>query len=215
MSIGGTFLDDIQVDFLLQATQASHMTKALTAPRLTLSNGGAAAISIGTLQSYIENVSSEAEASDTTTAVGRDYEVAEIITGTLLYVEATVSADRRYVTLRLQPTVSVLNSLTSYPYDPNSPPAGATAVDADFIQLPNVTEQTLSTILSVPDGGTLLLGGQRLSGSVEREMGPPILSKIPVINRLFVNRGKARDESTLLILVKPTIIINREEEGKL
>ena len=34
----------------------------------------------------------------------------------------------------------------------------------------------------------------------------------PILNRLFTNRSTVRDERTLLILVKPTIIIQREEE---
>jgi type II secretory pathway component GspD/PulD (secretin) len=69
--------------------------------------------------------------------------------------------------------------------------------------------------VSVPDKGTLLLGGQRLVGEIEKESGVPVLSKIPIINRLFTNRSKVRDEKTLLILIKPTIIIQGEEEEKL
>ena len=83
-----------------------------------------------------------------------------------------------------------------------------------FIQLPNVTIQRLETTVSVPDGGTLLLGGQRISGEVEREIGVPLLNKIPILNRLFSNRGIIRDERTLLILIRPKIIIQREEEER-
>jgi general secretion pathway protein D len=71
---------------------------------------------------------------------------------------------------------------------------------------------TLATTVSVPDGGTLLLGGQTLAGEIERESGVPILSKIPFLKRLFTNTGTAKDEQVLLILVKPTIIIQRERE---
>ena len=45
-------------------------------------------------------------------------------------------------------------------------------------------------------------------------MGVPVLSKIPILNRLFDNRSFTRDERTLLVLIKPTIIIQREEEEK-
>ena len=43
-------------------------------------------------------------------------------------------------------------------------------------------------------------------------MGVPILSKVPIINRLFDNRANVRDERTLLILVKPKIMINESAE---
>ena len=42
----------------------------------------------------------------------------------------------------------------------------------------------------------------------------PILSKIPFLKRLFTNRGFAKDDQVLLILVKPTIIIQRERESE-
>ena len=63
--------------------------------------------------------------------------------------------------------------------------AGNPITGEGFIQLPNVTIQQLETTVNVPDGGTLLLGGQKLAGEVEREMGVPLLSKIPIINRAF------------------------------
>ena len=40
----------------------------------------------------------------------------------------------------------------------------------------------------------------------------PVLSKVPILNRFFTNTSKVKDERTLLILVKPTIIIQSEEE---
>ena len=70
----------------------------------------------------------------------------------------------------------------------------------------------LATTVSVPDRGTLMLGGQRLVGEIEIEAGVPVLSKIPYLNRIFTNRTKTKDERTLLILIKPTIIIQTEEE---
>jgi type II secretory pathway component GspD/PulD (secretin) len=66
--------------------------------------------------------------------------------------------------------------------------------------------------VTVPDQGTILLGGQRLTTEQEVESGVPVLSKIPVLNRLFTNRVMTREENTLLILLKPTILIQSEKE---
>ena len=73
-----------------------------------------------------------------------------------------------------------------------------------------VTE--LATTVSVPDRGTLLVGGQRVVREVEVESGVPVLSKLPMINRFFTNTSTTKDERTLLVLVKPTIIIQSEQE---
>ena len=44
----------------------------------------------------------------------------------------------------------------------------------------------------------------------------PILSKIPGLNRLFTNRARMeKDEKTLLVLVRPKIIIQSEIEQNL
>ena len=70
------------------------------------------------------------------------------------------------------------------------------------------------TRLSVPDSGTLLMGGQKITAEVEKEAGVPILSKIPIIGRLFSNRSIVRDQKILLILVKPTIMLQEEREAE-
>ena len=83
-----------------------------------------------------------------------------------------------------------------------------------IVQEPLIQITEVRTTVSVPDGGTLLLGGQTLAGEIEREAGVPVLSKIPFLKRLFTNRGMAKDDQVLLILVKPTIIIQREQEQR-
>jgi type II secretory pathway component GspD/PulD (secretin) len=93
-------------------------------------------------------------------------------------------------------------------------PGQAIAFSA-FIEAPELELTELRTTVSVPDKGTLLMGGQRLFAENEVESGVPILSKVPWINRLFSNRSQIKDERTLLILVKPTIILQAEAEEAL
>ncbi len=212
LSVFGSFLDDVQVDFLVQATQAHSSGRQLTAPRVTMSNGQLAYVAVGTTQAYV----SDLEVVTDENAVGIEPEVSTVTTGSVLEVRATVSADRRYVTMTLRPQVTVLNGFLTVGgglsnMDPN---AGGDSINFDTVglQLPNVTVTTVQTTVTVPDGGTLVLGGQKLSSEVEREKGVPMLSKVPILNRLFTNRGRARDENTLLILVKPKIIITGEAE---
>ena len=78
----------------------------------------------------------------------------------------------------------------------------------------NVYRQIIKTTVSVPDGGTLLIGGQKWAGEIEVEAGVPILSKIPILKRLYSSRTLVKDEQVLLILVKPQIIIQQESEQR-
>jgi general secretion pathway protein D len=209
MSLGGTFLDDIQVDFLIQATQASETTRTLNAPRLTLFNGQQAYVIVGTQQQYVADL----QAVVAENAVAYNPVPASVGSATSLTVEAVVSADRRYVTLTVWPRIQAVLGFDRYAVTTITTDAQGNPLTGEgFIQLPNVSIQEVQTTVSVPDGGTLLLGGQTLSTEVDREMGVPLLNKIPVISRAFSNRGVSRDEQTLLILIKPKIIIHDEEE---
>jgi general secretion pathway protein D len=64
----------------------------------------------------------------------------------------------------------------------------------------------------VPDGGTVLMGGLKTLVEGRNEYGPPVLSKIPYISRLFKNVGYGREAQSLMIMVTARIIINEEEE---
>src|SRR5262249_33907866 len=81
-----------------------------------------------------------------------------------------------------------------------------------FLQQPVFNTITANTTVAVPDGGTVLLGGLKRLSEGRNEFGPPILSKIPIINRLFKNVGYGRAAEGLLMMVTPRIIINEEQE---
>lgn len=201
LRVAGSFLDDIQVDFLMEATQAQQTSRLLTAPRLTLFNGQKAYIAIASFDAYVAGYSSDANANDLTPIVRW------LPSGSVLSVEATVSADRRYVTLTMSP--SLTQSTKGSPVYLSSGGGGSNSYP---LWLPSMTTQAVETIVSIPDGGTLLLGGQNSSNEIEREKGVPLLNKVPILDRLFDNRSKGRDERVVLILVKPKIIIQQEEE---
>jgi general secretion pathway protein D len=83
------------------------------------------------------------------------------------------------------------------------------------IQQPELIQTSITTTVSVPDGGTVLLGGIKRLREGRNEFGVPILSKIPYINRLFKNVGMGRTTDSLMLMVTPRIIIQEEEEDKL
>ncbi len=219
IQVQGSFLDQFQVNFLVTATQATTNSTIVTAPRVTVFNGQQAFVVIGAQQAYVSDL--EAVAGQ---GVGLFNPIVDTVTsGVRLVVQPTVSADRKYVTLSLQPQVSQLVSLVNFPVfgvqqnnnnnnNGNGNNNNQSQAFQGQIQLPLINLTSVNTIVSVPDGGTLLLGGQTAAGEIEKESGVPILSKIPIIKRLFTNKSMAKDEQVLLILVKPTIIIQREVE---
>lgn len=212
LSLGIQFLDDIQVDLLIEATQADRRNVVLTAPRLSLFNGQRSWVLVGQqraiVTALIPIVGDSSGAFQPQTSVLTD--------GVSLDIEAVVSADRRYVCMTVITGVRQTVGLETIEF---SGAAGGGGVGggnaAEFtgsLTLPTVDVALINTTTCVPDKGTILLGGQRLVSEVEVEVGVPILSKIPFINRFFSNRVTSKDERTLLILIRPEIIIQQENE---
>ena|GEM_PF-1058847 len=212
-TFGYSFLNDLQVDVLLNATQATERTIALTAPRITFFNGQRAYVMVATQTAFVSDLEPIPD------SIGFDPTISVVTTGIVLDVEGTISSDRRYVTMTLRPSLANLIALTTFGIgggafidDDNDPNTPEVLVGGGNIQVPEIQITQVRNTVSVPDRGTLLIGGQRLVGEVETEVGVPVLSKIPVLNRLFTQNSNAQDESTLLILVRPTIIIQSEQE---
>ncbi len=209
LGVAGQFLDDVQVDFLIQATQADRRSVQLTAPRLTFTNGQTSNIYVVTQQSFV----SDLQPITANSAVGFDPTVAAVSEGVVMVVQGQVTADRRYVLLNVDTSVAEIKGFATQAV---TAVAGGQLVNSadtqSFIQLPTLSVTRVQTTVTVPDQGTVLLGGQRIISEFEVETGVPVLSKIPILSRFFTNRIESREEQTLLILIKPTILIQSEQE---
>lgn len=215
LSLGIQFLDDIQVDLLIEATQADKRSVVLTAPRLTLFNGQRAWVAVARQEVYVSGLTPVT--GDASGAFEPQTDV--LYDGFVLDVEAVVSADRRYVTMNVIAEQSEILAIEQKGPFGGAAGGGGLAGGSDtfegFIEAPIIQVQLVYTTVSVPDKGTILLGGQRKVSEVEVEAGVPVLSKIPFINRFFTNRVTAKNEETLLILIRPEIIIQQEKEDLL
>jgi general secretion pathway protein D len=222
-----SYLSDLQVNLLVRATQAHRRAISLISPRITFFNGQRAFITVATQVSFISDLEPVPDAD------GFNPTLDVVQQGVVLDVDGTISADRRYVTLTVRPSLATINRIRSIQVfsdqtdddddddddtnnnNNNNNNNTQNAPLVGIIEAPELEITTLQTTVSVPDRGTLMLGGQRLVGEIEIEAGMPVLSKIPILNRLFTNRTKVQDTRTLLVLIKPTIIIQSEEEQDL
>ena len=103
-------------------------------------------------------------------------------------------------------------SSTSSTTTNNSTSTTSAAVGNITIQQPVFETVQVLTTVSVPDGGTVLLGGVKRLREGRTMSGVPILNQIPYISRLFKNTGIGRETESLMLMVTPRIIIQEEEE---
>jgi type II secretory pathway component GspD/PulD (secretin) len=213
-TLGLAFLSDLEVYFFLTAAQGDQRTNILSAPKVTTFNGAIATILNAELQWYVAAL---------TPIVGPGSVAfvptpAPLPNGVFLTVTPVVSADRRYVRMTLTPTFNTIEGFTTIQVPAavggSGLGGGAAAINAT-LQLPQTVTTVVTTTVTVPDGGTVLLGGVKRLREERKEFGVPVLSKTPWIDRLFRNVGIGRTTSSLMLMVTPRIIILEEEEERL
>jgi type II secretory pathway component GspD/PulD (secretin) len=202
----------------LEAVQYDQRSHIMQAPKVMMFNGQQATLNVTTdtlltTSINVTQVSGHIVANPNTQLVG---------TGVAITVVPIVSADRRFVRLDINQTMQNLGTITVFPVTAlafNSQVqtnAGLITVQpplvfTNFQQQPSTDSLTVNTSVNVPDGGTIVMGGFKRLAEARNEAGPPILSKIPYVNRLFRNVSYGRSSEHLIMLVTPRIIITEEE----
>ncbi len=226
---GFAILSDLELFFLIEAAQGDTRTNVMQAPKVTMFDGQVASVLDFASRPFV--ISLQPIVGDF--AVAQQPIIVVLNDGTQLSVQSVVSPDKRFVRMTLVPMftriedadrtftfegtvtsksgTNVLNpdgSLSGSKNDEEVTRTGTT------VQLPTLGTTSVQTTVTVPDGGTILLGGiKRLrEGRVER--GVPFLNKIPYVSRLFKNVGIGRETSSLMMVVTPRIIIPEEEEER-
>ena len=138
-----------------------------------------------------------------------------IIAGSNLAIGPTIMKDKKHVLLNIVTSQTTFLGFRQQRVQAPIPGVTGTAEVLTWdVESPETEQATIMTRVAVPDGGTLLLGGHKIASIVDKEVGVPILSKIPLIGAAFRNRSKVRDRKILLILVKPTIMIMEERDDE-
>lgn len=235
-SLGFAILSDIEAYFFINAAQGDKRSNVLQAPKVTLFNGQ---------QAYVSDTSQSPFVISVIPVVGdfaaaQQPVIVVLSEGTFMTVQAVVSADRRFVRLTVVPFFSHIGDVKTFQFtgsqsttvDTTREGLQSAATDPSklwnkkgdnvqttntgtTVQLPTFSFVTVTTTVSVPDGGTVLLGGIKRLSEGRNEFGVPLLNKLPYINRLFKNVGIGRETQSLMMMVTPRIIIQEEEEEKI
>jgi general secretion pathway protein D len=242
-NFGFAILSDIEAYFLIQAAQGNTRSNVMQAPKVTLFNGQQAFVSDTRQRPFVTAVipvvgdfSAAQQPVITVLNEGTAVNVQAVVSNDRRFVRLTLvpffsqigrveefqfegsrstrskSSDEKSGTDVELPGVNGLAGLT------NGQASGRELElqsNGTTIQLPEFLFTTVTTTVSVPDGGTVLLGGIKRLREGRNEFGVPILSKIPYINRLFKNVGLGRTTDSLMLMVTPRIIIQEEEESRL
>ncbi|HYF01278.1 MAG TPA: hypothetical protein VEJ18_20310 [Planctomycetota bacterium] len=209
-----TLMDDISLEMILRLVSRSERNHLLTAPKLTLFNTQRGNFRISNQMAYVRDYDIQIA----TAAVAPDPIVDVVSDGISLDVRPIISADRRFVTLELRPTVATL-----FPNPPNifqqttfvtAPGALFTDPFPIIIDTPVINIQRVRTTVVAPDKGTLMIGGLTTFFDEDAESSIPIWRNVPIVGNLGSLKVKGLQRKQTLIIVRARIIIPDEEERR-
>lgn len=169
-------LDSFDLNFALQAAEASGLVKIVSSPKVTAQNNEKAHIQSGILLP-IQTVANN--------------------TVTVQYVDATLSLD---VTPQITAEGTVLLDIDLKKREPLA------GIQLQGGQNAPISTRDARTKLLVRDGGTTVIGGIYKFTDQDQRSGVPGLSKIPIIGALFRNKDISVEHDELLIFITPRII---------
>jgi len=123
-----------------------------------------------------------------------------------LEVTPVADADKRYISVTLNPTFSDFDGFVNYGSPINTVSRGllgdeTVELTKNAILMPIFSKQQISTTVDVADGSTVVLGGlmQEVVQNVEDKT--PVLGSIPIIGRLFQSNAKKPVTKMVLFMV--------------
>jgi general secretion pathway protein D len=108
------------------------------------------------------------------------------------------------LSLNIIPLINSDDELTLQISQQNSEQAGETEIAGNTY--PIIAKQELNTIIACRNNSTVLLGGLVRVNDTKTRTGVPIISSIPVLNKIFGSREKSNISSELLIFIQPRIV---------
>jgi general secretion pathway protein D len=115
-----------------------------------------------------------------------------IDTGVLVQVTPHINAGG-LVTLEVDAEVSTPGTTS----DPNAAPP--------------INTRSVQTLLAVPTGQTMVMGGLITENNQNNSAGLPILARIPILGGLFGNQTLQKDRTELILFITPRVVENEAD----
>ena len=201
----GTLLCEAQTAKLMDFVQRNPRANVMQAPKVTTFDGQTATVRVGEEKMFVTGV-------EAVKVKGQPVLVPKNTpahTGDAMTLCGRVGGDGKTVTLRVNVTrTRVADKVELVPVTTQVMPifeGGSQGVPVPFtqyVQAPEFKTFTAERTATVPSCGTVVVGGWKETNRTE--FGPPVLSKVPYMNRLFKNTGI--EEREVLVLATTRVV---------
>lgn len=208
-----TALDPFQFNAIIRAEGQTSKVRRLTAPRVTAANREKVYVSVITQRAYIADWELVSGGTGLFVVEVPDPIIQTFQEGVVLEVRPTISSDRKFITLDVRPALATLvgGRISTIVVNLGSFTQAGIQVP---IGVPEITLEEAFTSVTIPDGGTALLGGFRQVRQTESLSTLPFVDSIPIVNTIFKRRGEIKETQSLVILITAKIVSIRDEEER-
>lgn len=208
--LSSTWIEPFQINAILHARSETLKANNMSSAMVTAHNRQRVFISVLRQRAYIADYDTSGAGGLTPIEVA-DPVIRNFQEGLVLDVRPVVSSDRKYITIDVRPTFSALTTPTISTIVVNMGTFLQSVVQG-IIEIPEVFLERAFTSVTIPDGGTAILGG--LKEVMERKYvaSIPIFDKLPIFNWVFKRKGYVHERRNLVILITGRIVILRDEE---
>lgn len=207
---GPTRLTDAQLRALLGGVQGDRHGGVMQAPRVTTSEGETATVSIGETRRFTTGVAAvrrdgrvAVEPKTTAVEVGERFELRGRVTE-----DGAVAARVKYTTTRVGDAVPAVPVTVRHVGADGLERVGVVVVEA-----PDVDTKTVEARVTLPAGRHVVIPGPTRMVEERTEFGPPVLSRIPYVNRLFTNVGYGRSAVRTYLVLSATVVADDAAEA--
>ena len=195
LTVYGTIADSL--DYYVRALEETQKFKILSRPVVYTTNNKKAVISAGQRVPY----TSSTLTSTSITGVGPNQSAG--VTANITYLDVLLK-------LEVLPLINANRDVTLVIVQTNSNLLGEEQFGGGN-KAPRVSAQELTTTVTVPSGGTVVLGGLIIESTRANDGGLPFLMRLPVLGYVFKQTTRAVERRELLILLQPTVVENDAE----
>lgn len=185
---------NLDINSVIRALSQKVRVDTLSAPKITCFNNQRANIKVTTSTNYVKEVSGEAVATTSGTTTTVTITVATAVEGVSLDVTPTYNETMQMITLELHPAVVSVDLSSTQSVETSSSVSNS-------VTLPVFTNQTIDTTVTIPDGGTIVLGGLITEKARKDTRKVPLLGDIPIIKHFFRYKTEYMDRTNLLIFI--------------
>lgn len=194
---------------LIEALAGDTLGTVQQLPKLTLANGQKGTVRAGSQQNFVTSVEVRQENGQLVMAP----KTTSVDLGIVLGLSGRMSADSKLVSLKVNLSRSQLDGeVPLFPVTTFITPKaeggkqGEPVPFTQFIQMPKIDTVAVETSLNVPFGRHAVIAGSVRAHEDRYEFGPPILSDLPYVGRLFTNIGITRTMVRTLVIVSPVLV---------